>query len=122
MPISNLPSHPTAFVGRETELNEIAAQLAEPNCRLLTLLGPGGIGKTRLALQAAADQLPHFEDGVYFVALAPVGSPDLLSAAIASAMEISFYGAEEHAVQLVRYLREKQMLLVMDNFEHLLDG
>ncbi len=122
MPINNLPFQPTSFVGREKELAEIAALLADPNCRLLTLVGAGGIGKTRLALQAAEDQQPGFADGIAFVPLAPVGSPDLLPSAIAGALEVSFFGSEEPNIQLVRYLREKHMLLVMDNFEHLLDG
>ncbi len=119
---NNLPPQPTPFVGREKELAEIAALLADPNCRLLTLVGPGGIGKTRLALQAAEGQLPRFVDGITFVPLAPIGSPDLLPSAIAGALEVFFFGSEEPRIQIVRYLQEKQILLVMDNFEHLLDG
>ncbi len=122
MPTNNLPFQPTSFVGREKELAEIAALLADPTCRLLTLVGAGGIGKTRLALQAAEDQQPDFADGIAFVPLAPVGSTDLLPSAIAGALEVSFFGSEEPHIQLVRYLREKHMLLVMDNFEHLLEG
>ncbi len=122
MALHNLPRQSTSFVGRNKELTEIGALLDDPACQLVTLLGPGGIGKTRLALEVAANQLPKFADGVYFVALSPIGSPDLLSSAIASAIAISFYGTEDRNTQIVRYLREKQLLLVMDNFEHLLDG
>jgi len=122
MPIAYLPTPGTPFVGREQELSTIAARLADPTCRLLTLLGPGGIGKTRLAIQAAADHVASFADGVYFVPLAPVGSPDLLASAIAGALELSFYISEDLSSSLVHFLRDKQMLLVLDNFEHLLDG
>ncbi len=122
MPANNLPPQPTLFVGRGKELAEIAALLADPNCRLLTLVGPGGIGKTRLAIQTANDQQPLFADGVLFVPLTPLFSADLLPSAIAEAFEISFFGAEEPRIQIARYLREKHMLLIMDNFEHLLEG
>ena len=73
-PIDNLPIPPTPFLGRQAELQEIATRLANPNCRLLTLLGPGGIGKTRLAIQAASDQRAHFQHGVCFVSLASLRS------------------------------------------------
>ena len=122
MPTLNLPAQATPFIGRSRELAEIATLLADPTCRFLTLLGPGGIGKTRLALQSAAAQFPHFAQGVYFVPLAPVGSPDLLPDAIASALQLTFYGNEDPRAQIIRYVREKQMLLVLDNFEHLLEA
>src|SRR5262249_2230894 len=122
IPMQQLPFQATSFIGREHELAEIARLLADPNCRLLTLVGPGGIGKTRLALQAASDQLPNFSHGVYFVALQPVASADLLLSAIASSLEITLFAAEESHIQIINYLREKNLLLVMDNFEHLRDG
>jgi predicted ATPase/DNA-binding CsgD family transcriptional regulator len=122
MPTDHLPIPTTSFVGRVEELSSIAALLADQNCRLLTLVAAGGIGKTRLALQAAFAQIPYFAHGVYFVPLNPVHSTDLMAAAIASALQISLFGSEDPNLQIIRYLRDKQMLLVMDNFEHLLEG
>ena len=121
-PLTNLPAQPTPFVGRERELAEIAAHLANPDCRLLTLIGPGGIGKTRLALEAAAARAPSFPDGVGFVPLAPVSAADYLLSTVAEGLKFSFYGGEDPRVQLLNYLSDRRMLLVMDNFEHLLDG
>ena len=93
-PPSNLPHPVTPFVGRRPELDEIARRLADPKCRLLTLVGPGGIGKTRLALEAAAGQASCFSHGVYFVPLTAVRSGDLAVPAIADAIGFSF-GAPE---------------------------
>lgn len=117
---SQLPHQSTVFIGREQELDAIAALLVNPACRLLTLVGQGGIGKTRLGLQAAANQIPNFANGIYFVALNAVESPNLLPAAIAKALEISFAGADAPRSQIIQYLTDKNILLVMDNFEHLL--
>src|SRR5258707_3895218 len=122
MPAHNLPPQPTPFIGRERELAQITEYLADPACRLLTLVGSGGIGKTRLALQAAADQLEMFTDGVYFVSLTPVGSTTLIAAAIASAVQYSFDGHDDQNTQIIAYLRNKHVLLIMDNYEHLLDS
>src|SRR3984893_7380686 len=107
MPVHNLPSQATAFIGRTPELAEIAQQLADPACRLLTLVGPGGIGKTRLALQAAGQQVGHFEHGLFFVTLAPISSPELLASTIANSMQFTFHGAEAPDVQLINHLRKK---------------
>jgi predicted ATPase len=126
LPRHNLPSQPTPFVGRADELARIAELLADPTCRLLTLTGPGGIGKSRLALQAAGDlaEVPsgeaQFSHGVYFVSLAAVSSTDSLVATVAEALNFTFYGEVRPRQQILDYLREKEMLLVLDNFEHLL--
>ena len=117
----SLPPQLTSFVGRTDDLVEIATLLTEPACRLLTLVGPGGIGKTRLAIQAAAEAQSHFEDGVCFVALQPVSSTDFLVSALADALHLTFYGQESPRSQLFHYLRSKELLLVLDNFEYLFD-
>ncbi len=118
----NLPPQPTPFIGRENELVALADLLAQPACRLITLVGPGGIGKTRLALQAATDQIEAFAQGVSFVPLAPLRSSEFLVPAIASALGLAFSGREDPRAQLLTYLRGKEVLLVLDNFEHLLEG
>ena len=121
-PVNNLPPQMTPFIGRERELAQITDRLDDPACRLLTLVGPGGIGKTRLALQAVSDRVGAYADGVFFVSLTPIGATTLISAAIANALQVSFYGQEDPDAQIVSYLRSKHMLLVLDNCEHLLGG
>ncbi|MEP7358979.1 MAG: LuxR C-terminal-related transcriptional regulator, partial [Anaerolineales bacterium] len=121
-PSTNLPLQPTAFVGREQELAAIAELLANPACRLVTLVGPGGSGKTRLAIQAATQQRDAFSDGVVLVPLAPVGSPESLAGAISDALKVPLAGREDPQAALLGYLGAKQMLLVLDNCEHLLAG
>ena len=94
----------------------------KPECRLLTLTGLGGSGKTRLALEAATAVAPDFLHGTVFVALHPLTRSDLLVPAIAQAVGLTFYGEGELHQQLLDYLHEKTLLLLLDNFEHLLDG
>jgi len=117
MVVVNLPS-PALFVGRDTELAEIIRLRAEPACHLLTLVGPGGIGKTRLAIEAARQfALPN---GVHFVPLQPLTSADDVVLAIADALDYHFSAGSSTEQQLLGYLREKVLLLVLDNFEHLM--
>src|SRR5262245_38460776 len=120
--VLGLPFQPTAFIGRDAELAEIAGMLSSPAYRLVTLLGPGGIGKTRLAIQVAASHTAAFADGVAFVALASTGTPSQIASAIGDALNLSFAGRPDPTAHLLGYLRERHMLLVLDNFEHLLDG
>lgn len=120
--IRNFPPESTSFIGRDLELTEVVNLLNQPSCRLLTLVGPGGIGKTRLAQEAAFEAAGGYADGVTFVPLAPVATATLLASAIASALVFPFYGQGEPEAQLIRYLREKEMLLLFDNLEHLLEG
>jgi len=123
-----LPIPPTPFVGREADLAEIARRLRDPNCRLLTLLGPGGIGKTRLALQVAQEVAAAHTDqtglahGVFFVPLAPVSAIDGLLPTLAGVLGCSFSGRTDPKRQLLDFLRRKGLLLVLDNLEHLLEG
>jgi predicted ATPase/DNA-binding CsgD family transcriptional regulator len=119
-PQLNLPAESTTFVGREDELVEIMQQLGET--RLLSLTGPGGIGKTRLALRTAAEISDEFEHGCFFVSLAPINSVEHIIQTIAEGLKFPMATYEDPQHQLLRYLRNKQLLLVMDNFEHLLDG
>ena len=119
-PIHNLPVQLTPFIGREQELADLGRLIADPECRCITLVGPGGIGKTRLALQAAGEHLDEFAQGAAFVSLASVGSVGAVIPAIASAINFDFYGPSDPKVQLLNFLREKQMLLIVDNVEQLL--
>ncbi len=121
-PAHNLPAQATTFIGRAREMEQIARRLADPDCRLLSIVGPGGSGKTRLAIQAAAAQAHCFRDGVRFVDLSPVESPNLLATAIERALDLPELGSADPRRRLCDFLGPKQMLLVLDNLEHLLDG
>ena len=121
-PRHHLPPQATPFVGRKRELAEIAALLLDPNLRLLTVFAPGGMGKTRLALEAAHMQVGRFADGVFFVPLAPVSDAGDLATVITENIGFGFYGESSPAQQLLDFLRDRSLLLVLDNCEHLLDG
>lgn len=114
---NNLPAQLTAFVGREAPLQVLGASLRRESVRLLTLVGPPGIGKTRLSLQAAIDLLDSFADGVFFVALAPTSDPELVASTIAQALGVREQSSQSSIETLKNFLREKQMLLLLDNFE-----
>ncbi|MDQ3751094.1 MAG: tetratricopeptide repeat protein [Acidobacteriota bacterium] len=112
----------TPFLGRERELAEISARLKNPDCRLLTLVGAGGIGKTRLAMQTAKQHAEFFRDGVYFISLAAAGAPEMLLPIIANALDVETRGQVETKARLLDFMRGKRLLLTLDNFDHLLDG
>jgi predicted ATPase len=117
-----LPQPPTPFLGREVELHEIGRLLADPHCRLLTITGPGGMGKTRLALQTAVTQQPHFRDGVAYVSLRPLNSADFLAATIASALNSDPGRTARHPQPTAAPAGPARDADFLDNFEHLLDG
>jgi predicted ATPase/DNA-binding CsgD family transcriptional regulator len=121
--ISHLPIQLTPFVGRAAELDDLSRFLDDPETRLVTILAPGGMGKTRCALAAAERTLHQFADGVHFVPLAPLTSPEPLVSTIAAALGLQLF-ADNRAPkqQLLDFLRAKQVLLVLDNFEHVVDG
>ena len=127
-PPHNLPAPLTHFVGRKAELDQIAEQLNAPNCRLLTLVGSGGVGKTRLARAAARQAVPHFPDGTWFVPLIDVpkdpleGLHDRLAMAIANAMGVTFSGQDDPKTETLKNLRARESLVILDNFEHLTAG
>jgi predicted ATPase/transcriptional regulator with XRE-family HTH domain len=115
-----LPISPMPLVGRDVELAAIARLLGAPHCQLLTLVGPGGIGKTRLAVETVAQQHEVQMDAGAFVSLAPVVGREQTVTAIADALGCVLYGTSDRADQLVHHLRERELLLVLDNFEHVL--
>jgi predicted ATPase/class 3 adenylate cyclase/DNA-binding XRE family transcriptional regulator len=119
---TNLPLQPTALIGREHEVAQVCALLRGNDARLLTLTGPGGTGKTRLALQVAAEFLDSFADGVYFVALAPIRDPALVIETIAATLGVKEGGDQPLPTLLKRHVRDKQLLLVLDNFEQVNDA
>jgi len=117
---NNLPQQLTDFVGRDTELQEAEKLLDQT--RLLTILAPGGTGKTRLAIQAAADATSEYPDGAFFISLAEVRQTGDILQTIAESIGIAFSSDEEPLSQLLKYLANKQQLLVFDNFEHVVDS
>jgi predicted ATPase/class 3 adenylate cyclase len=119
---NNLPLQPTPLVGRESEVGEVLERLRSEEVRLLTLTGPGGIGKSRLALQAAADLLEEFEDGVFFVALTTITDPELVPPTIAGPLGVKESTEQPLMETLKSYLHHKHLLLIVDNFEQVLEG
>jgi predicted ATPase/DNA-binding CsgD family transcriptional regulator len=119
---NNLPAQPTPLIGRVREVAAATALLHHPDTRLLTLTGPGGAGKTRLGLQVAKELQADFADGVVFVALAPVGAPNLVAAAIAQTLGIHESAGRSLGELVQDWLREKRALLLLDNFEQVLAG
>jgi len=119
---NNLPLQPTPLVGREKETSEVCDLLQGEETRLLTLTGPGGIGKTRLALQTAADLLDEFPDGTFFVQFATLTEAELLLPAVAETLGVRETGEQPLDESLMDYLHERCMLLVLDNFEQVLEA
>lgn len=119
-PRHNLPRALTPFVGREADIVAIGERLDDSRCALLTVFGPGGAGKTTLALEVARRRLDRYPDGVAFVELASLTTPDHLATAIGAAVEMKFSGKSEPQAELAVFLRDQQRLLILDNFEPLL--
>ena len=128
-----LPTQPTPFVGREADLNALDNLLANPDIRLVTIVGPGGMGKTRLAIACAERQLmanqssneivhKRFPDGVFIVPLAAATTIEHIAPLLAKALNFQFQGNKPLEQQMLNYLRQKKLLLLLDNFEHLLAG
>ena len=114
---NNLPRHATVFVGREHELHELKALLTRS--QLVTLVGTGGVGKTRVAVQVAADLLDAFGDGVWFVDLAQVGTQDALLGAVAAVFDLQLQPDRNPLDDICLYLKNKRLLLILDNCEHI---
>lgn len=127
-PPSNLPAPLTTLIGRQAELQQIYEKLLSPTCRLLTVVGAGGAGKTRLALEAGLQILntpaahPHFPDGLFLTHLADLKQIEQVPSALAAALGFQFLTDTDATAQLVSYLRNRRLLLMVDNLEHLVAG
>jgi predicted ATPase/DNA-binding CsgD family transcriptional regulator len=118
----NQPAQLTPLIGREQEVTRVCALLRQPDVRLVTLTGTGGVGKTCLGLRVANDLLRDFADGVYFVSLAPINDPDLVIPTIAQSLGLREAGDQSYIELLAASLQEKQLLLFLDNFEQVIDA
>ena len=116
---NNLPAQLTPLIGRAHDITAVRKRLVGDGARLITLLGPPGVGKTRLSLAVAADVLEQFDDGVFFVRLGPISDPDQVAGAIAQALGLQMSSPNPPELQLRAYLEEKHLLLVLDNFEQI---
>jgi predicted ATPase/DNA-binding CsgD family transcriptional regulator/DNA-binding XRE family transcriptional regulator len=119
-PPTNLPAQPTVLIGRDEDVAAVCKQLHQPEVRLLTLIGPPGIGKTRLALEVATQMLEDFADGVFFVALAPITDTNLVLKSVVTTLDLQELGPQTPLERLKAFLRDKQTLLILDNFEQIL--
>jgi predicted ATPase/class 3 adenylate cyclase len=119
---NNLPLQATPLIGREREVEAVCERLRSPETRLLTLVGPGGTGKTRVGLQAVAELVEDFDDGVFFVPIATITDPELVAPTIARVLGLSEGGAQPPEELLQGYLRERQTLLLLDNLEQVIES
>jgi predicted ATPase/class 3 adenylate cyclase len=119
---NNLPLQPTPFLGREKEVDALQQLLLRDSSRLVTLTGPGGVGKTRLGLQVAAELTEHFRDGTWFVSLAPLSDPDLVIPTISQALGLQETRDQTPLEQVKRSLQQKQTLVLLDNFEQVVSA
>ncbi len=119
---NNLPASINSFIGRKTEMAQVIDRLQNPSCRLLTLVGPGGVGKTRLALEAAAHVVDDFQHGLLFVRLGSIRDANLVAAVIARALRLEEVATEPFSETLKNYMRDRETLLVLDNFEQVVEA
>jgi predicted ATPase len=119
-PVPHLQVPLTSFVGREREIETLTALLRRPGVRLVTLTGPGGVGKTRLAIAVAEEVTNDFPGGIWCVALAPVRDPALVAATVAQTLGVRETPNRTNEANITEFLRERRALLILDNFEHLL--
>ncbi len=117
-----IPLEHTPLIGRDRDISELTKMLENSDCRLITILGPGGIGKTRIAQRLAAERLEDYVDGAFFVVLAHLNSAESIVSAMSDTLSPGNYGDDDWLTRFPLILKEKQLLLVLDNFEHVLEG